>query len=283
MSGWDSLETVTRLHGSAQIVGLILIVLAVALTAFAAYQLRNGVWPQWLDIGEYQVRSRFFEIACAVVLALLLTVEIAAISFGRRQDTLIASAQQASGERIKRLVADAQARDAQTRETQGRRPSEPANHTLKENSELRQKLIDAENKIAALEKVQMQKRLSEDQKRFLIEALRPFAGQKVSIASIRGDDDSLALAQDFVSVFETAGWDHHGENGVTAQDWPRDPVGIEVTLNEKDARANEIPPGVAALINVTRQLGLVYGSTIYMDGEVPSGQALLKVGKKLKK
>lgn len=286
MSGWDSLETVTRLHGSAQIVGLILIVLAVALVAFAAYQLRNGVWPQWLDIGEYQVRSRFFEIACAVVLALLLTVEIAALSFGRRQDTLMAAAERASGERIKRLVADAQAREtreSQNRETQGRAAPEPANRYLKENSELRQKLIDAENKVAALEKAQMQKRLSEDQKRFLVEALRPFAGQKVSIASIRGDDESLALAQDFVSVFETAGWDHHGENGVTAQDWPRDPVGIEVTLNEKDARANEIPPGVAALINVTRQLGLVYGSTIYMDGEVPSGQALLKVGKKLKK
>jgi len=55
---------------------------------------------------------------------------------------------------------------------------------LKENSELRQKLIEAENKLAELEPAQLQKRLSAEQKRFLIEALRPFAGQKVSIASI---------------------------------------------------------------------------------------------------
>ena len=126
-------------------------------------------------------------------------------------------------------------------------------------------------------------RLSQEQRRFLIEALRPFAGQKVSIASIRGDDDGEVLAHDFVSVFDAAGWDHHGEAGVTTQDWPRDPVGIEVVLNENDARKDKISDGVAALINTVRQLGMVYDSTIYMDNDVPEGQALLKVGKKLRK
>jgi hypothetical protein len=169
-----------------------------------------------------------------------------------------------------------------------RRPARPRAHHgtsryLKENSELRQKLIDAENKLAALERTQTEKHLSPEQKRFLIEALRPFAGQKVSIASIRGDDEGLMLAQEFVSVFEAAGWDHHGEDGVSTQDWPRDPVGIEVVLNEKDARSDQIPPGLAGLINVVRQLGLVYDNTVYMDNDVPQGQALLKVGKKLRK
>ena len=116
-----------------------------------------------------------------------------------------------------------------------------------------------------------EKHLSAEQKRFLIEALRPFAGQKVSIASIRGDDEGLVLAQEFVSVFEAAGWDHHGEAGVSTQDWPRDPVGIEVVLNENDARADQIPAGVAGLINVVRQLGLVYDNTVYMDNDVPDG------------
>jgi hypothetical protein len=82
---------------------------------------------------------------------------------------------------------------------------------------------------------------------------------------------------------ESAGWDHRGEAGVSTQDWPRDPVGIEVVLNEDDARADHIPPGVARLINVVRQLGLVYDNTVYMDNEVPASQALLKVGKKLRK
>jgi hypothetical protein len=186
---------------------------------------------------------------------------------------LVAAAEQAHADRVKRMAAEAKPRPV----------VESSNRYLKENSELRQKLIDAQNKVAALERTQMEKHLSPEQKRFLIEALRPFAGQKVSIASIRGDDDGLLLVQEFVSVFEAAGWDHHGEAGITTQDWPRDPVGIEVVLNENDARSDRIPPGVAGLVNVVRQLGLVYDNTVYMDNEVPEGQALLKVGKKLRK
>ena len=273
MPGWDSLQTVTAAHGAFQLVGLILLVLVATLAGFVAYQLRNGVWPEWLDIGVYQLRSQFFAIGCAVVLALLLVSEIVAYGYGLRQDSLMTAAEQANADRIKHLAAEIKPRAA----------AESSSRHLKENSELRQKLIDAENKLAALERTQTEKHLSAEQKRFLIEALRPFAGQKVSIASIRGDDEGLLLVQEFVSVFEAAGWDHHGEAGISTQDWPRDPVGIEVVLNEKDARSDQIPPGVAGLINVVRQLGLVYDNTVYMDNDVPEGQALLKVGKKLRK
>ena len=273
MPGWDLLQTVTAARGTFQLVGLILLVIAATLAGFVAYQLRSGVWPEWLDVGAYQLRSRFFVTGYAAVLALLFVTEIAAYSYGIRQASLIAAAEQAGADRIKHMAAEAKPRPV----------VEGSSRYLKENSELRQKLIDAENKVAALERTQTTKHLSAEQKRFLIEALRPFAGQKVSIASIRGDDDGLILAQEFVSVFEAAGWDHHGEDGVSTQDWPRDPVGIEVVLNEKDARADRIPPGLAGLINVVRQLGLVYDNTVYMDNEVPEGQALLKVGKKLRK
>ena len=273
MPGWDSLQTVTAVHGAFQLVGLVLVVVLAALAAFAAYQLRGRQWPEWFDVGDYQLRSRVFEIGCAAVFALLAVSEVVAYSYGLRQGTLMTAAEQASADRIKRLTA----------ETKPRPVGDTPSRYLKENSELRQKLIDTENQLAALEQTQTQKHLSLEQKRFLIEALRPFAGQKVSIASIRGDDDGLQLAQEFVSVFEAAGWDHHGEAGVSTQEWPRDPVGIEVVLNEDDARANQIAPGVAGLINVVRQLGLVYDNTVYMDNDVPNGQALLKVGKKLRK
>ena len=272
MPGWDLLQTVTAVHGAFQLVGLMLLVIAAMLAGFVAYQLRDGVWPEWLDVGAYQLRSRFFAIGCAAVLALLFVTEIAAYGCGLRQGSLMAAAEQAA-DRIKRLAAEAKPRPV----------AESSSRYLKENSELRQKLIDAENKLAALERTQTEKHLSPEQKRFLIEALRPFAGQKVSIASIRGDAEGLMLAQDFVSVFEAAGWDHHGEDGVSTQDWSRDPVGIEVVLNEKDARSDQIPPGIAGLINVVRQLGLVYDNTVYMDNDVPASQVLLKVGKKLRK
>jgi len=273
MPGWESLETVAAVHSALALAGLVLLAILTALAALAAWQLRSGQWPEWLDVGQYQLRSRFLEIGVAAALALLLVSEVVAFGYGVRQSTLVAAAGQASAAQIKRLSADA-----------GRHtPAETPNHMLKENSELRQKLQDAENRVASLERVQSQKRLSQDQVKFLIEALKPYAGQKVSIASIRGDDDSLVVAEDFVAVFEAAGWDHHGEAGVTAQDWPRDPIGVEITLNEEDARGDHIADGIVVLINTVRKLGLVYDSTVYMDNEVPAGQALVKVGKKLRK
>src|SRR3954467_9887042 len=96
MPGWDSLQTVTAAHGAFQLVGLMLLVIAAALAGVVALQLRNGVWPEWLDLGAYQLRSRFFAIGCAVVLALLLVTEIVAYGYGRRQDSLTAAAEQAS-------------------------------------------------------------------------------------------------------------------------------------------------------------------------------------------
>lgn len=279
MPGWDSLETVSRLHGSAQIAGLILLMALAVLAAFAACNLRKGLWPEWLDLGEFQIKSRFVEIAFAVVLALMFVAEVTGTVYGRRETALNAAASQASAEQIKRVNADAQALRGKPVAAQPETPS----RYIKENSELRQKLIEAEKKLAELEKLQVQKRLSEEQRRFLIEALRPFAGQKVAIASILGDDDSKTLARDLVSVFDAAGWDHEGDAGVFTQQFPRDPVGVEVTLNENDARSGNIAAGIGALINATRQLGLVYDNTIYMGNEVPAGQALLKIGKKLRK
>lgn len=281
MPGWDSLQTVTAFHDGFALAGLALLALVVALAAFAGFKLRKGQWPEWLDIGEYQLRSRFVEIGFAAALALLLVSEVVAYGYGVRQQTLMAAAERVSAERADRIKElQAEAKKQQQHPPVER---ESSNRYLKENSDLRQRLIEAENRIASLERGQSQKRMSAEQKRYLIEALRPFAGQKVSIASIRGDDEGEAFAQDFVSVFEAAGWDHHGEAGVTTQQWDRDPVGIEVALNEGDARADRIPPGIAALINAVRALGMVYDNTVYMDEEVPEGQAVVKVGKKLRK
>src|SRR3954466_2671696 len=110
MPGWNSLQTVTAAHGAFQLVGLILLAIAATLAGFVSYQLRNGVWPEWLDVGAYQLRSRFFAIGGAVVLALLFVTEIAAYGYGLRQDSLMVVAEQASADRIKRLVAESKPR-----------------------------------------------------------------------------------------------------------------------------------------------------------------------------
>src|SRR3954451_16697785 len=107
MPGWETLQTVTAVHTGLQLASLILLVVLAALAGFAAYQLRGRQWPEWFDIGNYQLRSRFFEIGCAAVFALLAVGEVVAYSYGLRQDTLMGAAEQSSADRIKRLTAEA--------------------------------------------------------------------------------------------------------------------------------------------------------------------------------
>ena len=144
-----------------------------------------------------------------------------------------------------------------------------------EISRLKQQLTQTERKLAAL---QSRRRLSEDEKDALINALRPYAGQRIMIAAIAGDEDGKAFAEDFVEVFDAAGWQ---QPAVAFQRWERDPVGIEITLNENDGRSGRINGGVGALINIARKLSLTDGNTIYMNAEVPAGQVQIKIGKKL--
>ena len=92
MPGWDSLETVNALHGGLQLAGLVLLLVLGALAAFVGYQLRTRAWPEWLDIGDYQLRSRFVEIGCAAMFALLVICQGAAYSYGVRQKTLTETA-----------------------------------------------------------------------------------------------------------------------------------------------------------------------------------------------
>lgn len=63
--------------------------------------------------------------------------------------------------------------------------------------------------------------------------------------------------------------------------WDRDPIGVEITLNESDGRAGRINVAIGALINAVRKLGLTDSNTVYMNGEIPQGQAEIKIGKKL--
>jgi hypothetical protein len=139
---------------------------------------------------------------------------------------------------------------------------------------MRDKLGKAERKLAALQEV---RRLSVDEKNELIDALSPFAGQRVLIAAIEGDEDGKNYATDFAEVFEAAGWVHPQ---IDYRRWERDPVGVEISLNEQDGRTGRINSAIGTLINVTRKLSLTDANTVYMNEEVPSGQVQIKIGKK---
>ena len=144
----------------------------------------------------------------------------------------------------------------------------------REVAALKDRLGQAERKLAELQAV---RRLSDDEKYALIDALSPFAGQRVLIAAIEGDEDGKGYAADFAEVFEAAGWVHPE---IDYRRFERDPVGVEISLNEQDGRAGRINSAIGALINVTRKLSLTDASTIYMNGDVPSGQVQVRIGKK---
>lgn len=154
---------------------------------------------------------------------------------------------------------------------------------IREIAALRAQLANAEQQIKNLTAQLANRRLTDAEKQTLIAALKPFPGQKVSVASISGDDDGKRYAEDFVAVLDAVGWDHGGEAGVTTQTWDRDPIGIEVTLNEADGRAGRIPAGVGALINAVRTLGLVADNSVFMNADIPSGEVQIRVGRKLRR
>ena len=144
-----------------------------------------------------------------------------------------------------------------------------------------QELTKANVAIEELKKQQAQRRLSYEEKRALIAALGPYRGQKISIAAIYGDDDAKRYAEDLVQTFDAAGW-KLGDEGITFQRWDRSPVGLEVTLNEAEARAGRVSVGIGALINAVRRMGLVDGNTVFMNVDVPAGEAQLRVGHRLR-
>jgi len=147
---------------------------------------------------------------------------------------------------------------------------------------LQLRLKAAETKVAALEAIQAQKRLSDSEKQKLIAALRPYPGQIVAVASVLGDDDGKALADDMSAVFDAAGWNRGDAPGILPRRWDADPVSVEIVLNAADGRSSRMPAAIAALIAVVRELKLAAGNPVSISRDVPPGQALIKVGRRLR-
>jgi hypothetical protein len=297
MPGWDSLNTVATLSTISQVLALILVIVVAAGGSMALIYRPDNAWPERIEVQRLSfgivpfklppltLHRRWIEIGIAAVLALLILAEVAAFGFSYRKDTLASARDGALTALQSRLEQSQQLAAADT-----------ARHA-NELSEFQKKLAEAEGRaqraateaaqartaLAALQQASAQRRLSEQERHALVEALAPYGGQKVSVASILHDDDGKALAEDFVAVLDEARWDHDGEAGVSYQQWDRDPIGIEIWLNEKEARAGRVQAGIGALIAAVRHLGLMADNTLYMSRDVPAGEAQIRIGKKLRK
>jgi hypothetical protein len=145
---------------------------------------------------------------------------------------------------------------------------------------LQMQLADSGARVAELQKYETQRQLSPSEKKALVMALAPFRGQKASIASILGDAEGNQYANDFVAVLEQAGWDHHGDNGISFNQFSVEPVGIEIAVHQVNERQGEAIPAALALAETLKQMNLLGGGGLRISAGVPPSETQIRVGRK---
>lgn len=165
--------------------------------------------------------------------------EVIAFMYGLRKDHLIEAAQS---------VATAQAKQ--------------------DKDELSRQLAEADKKVGALAAFQAQRHLTPEQKTALVAMLSKLPGTKIAVGSLMGDDDGKAYRDDFVDVFNRAGWALDGHVGEAMFD--KNPIGLVVRLNKADLEAQRVPAGAQALIEALAALNLIQRTP---DGKLPISKA----------
>lgn len=218
--------------------------------------------PGWDSIESTEAIAHGLHITAIIVLGLLVVSEAAALIYDSRNHRLAGIAESA------RIAADQKKYD----DSEARRKAEVA--------ELQKQVAEADKKAAAAQKQQTQRRLSPEQQETLVKVLSPFKGQKVDIVSLWGDTETTIFRGDFVAVLDRAGWDHNGPHGVSQAVIEPIPVGVQVTINDGEARANLILKSAAALLDVLVQLGIAESKEGFIGPQVPPGTIKLVVGSK---
>ncbi len=155
-----------------------------------------------------------------------------------------------------------------------------------ENQDLKQSLGEANSELASLqakagiaEAHSNQRRLKVSDRLALAAALMPFAKQKVQIFSIDGDVEGKNYRDDFVRIFDRAGWDHDGRNGVVQAAFDVDPVGITIILHQVDAGHGHTNKAINALVATLKRLDLFQGGGVFISDQVPDGTVKVAIGK----
>lgn len=120
--------------------------------------------------------------------------------------------------------------------------------------------------------------LTELQRRTLVAALAEFSGQSVRFRSVEGDAESQSYLGEFVSVIASANWSFDVNNDVQIGTMVPPPKGVQVTMNETEAREGRVPDAVKAFVAALHMLGITQDNTIYLSAEVPAGTIDVDVG-----
>jgi hypothetical protein len=134
----------------------------------------------------------------------------------------------------------------------------------------------ASKRAAAVDLRTADRHLTPDQRRILVDAIKPFAGTKIAVSVPAGDKESLPFAAEFVAAFRDAGWDPGAASGISQALYSGEPsFGIQVTVNEHDARNGQFPRGFEVLAHTLVSLGLA--SQAYLSSQIPSGSIEFRI------
>ena len=94
------------------------------------------------------------------------------------------------------------------------------------------------------------------------------------------DGEGRIYAQDFVSVFDEANWDHNGKNGVFRTVYTDDPVGFVVTVSDSYASGANVPEAAKVLIETAVTFKIMDRKTLRTKPKIPDDVIVVRVGKK---
>ncbi len=127
--------------------------------------------------------------------------------------------------------------------------------------------------------------LSDAQKQTIINAIKPFLGQAVSITSNPGNIESDDFARDFYDVIKNTEWNYQGDPDKFETIFDQYPIGVEVTLNLDDIQQKRVSIATAtaynALMGALHELDIVNSNEpAFANKSVPSGRIEIRIGSK---
>lgn len=218
--------------------------------------------PGWQSAASAEWWSSFYFWVGIGFLILLAGSEVASHVYSLRKDELAAAA-----ERQAATVRDAE----QKRQQEAHQAELDAAVT---------KAAQAQKEVEKLRAVAAPRVLTAEQQSILMEAARPFAGQKFQMFSPMGDWEARQFGMEIVSALETAGWDHNGANGIAqaVTSGPTEPV--EIRLNPVDVQERTFPVALGPLTHAFVQAGLLGLPAVMPDQVVPRGYIQVQIGRK---
>lgn len=118
--------------------------------------------------------------------------------------------------------------------------------------------------------------LSAEDMKAIVEAIKPYAGQKVDVFVPLGDTEAKVYAADFVKSFRDAGWNAGANDGISQAAYIGTPRGLILQVSQADASSP--PASVIHLGEALRSLGLLRDGE--SDPQLAAGGIRLIVGSK---